>query len=92
MWLRSKEKFMRRTGEHHLFIGLIYIPPRGSSSEQQSNAPPAFDVLQQDVADALAQNGLIVLAGDFNARTGSAAGTCTADFSGILDSSIQPHP
>ena len=92
MWLRSKEKFTQRTGEHHLFIGLIYIPPRGSSSEQQSDAPPAFDVLQQDVADALAQNGLIVLAGDFNARTGSAAGTCAADFSGILDSSIQSQP
>ncbi len=83
---------MRRTGEHHLFIGLIYIPPRGSSSEQRSNSPPPFDVLQQVVADALAQNGFIVLAGDFNARTGSAAGTRTADFSGILDSSIQPRP
>ena len=31
MWLRSKEKYMQRTGEHHLYLGLIYIPPKGSS-------------------------------------------------------------
>ncbi len=83
---------MRQTGKYHFFTGLIYIPPRDSTSEQHSNAPPASNVPQQDGVDALAEYGLIVLVSYFNAWTGSAAGTCTEDFSDILDSSIPPRP
>ena len=72
MWLKSEEKYMQRNGEHHSYFGLIYIPPKGSSFEQNSNAPPAYGILQQDLADLLAHDGLAIMAGDFNARTGSA--------------------
>ena len=49
---------MQHTGEHHLYLGLVYISPKGSSFEQISNAPPAYDILQQDLADLLAKDGL----------------------------------
>ena len=91
MWLRSKDEFMHQTGMHHLYIGLAYIPPKGSAFELNSNASPAYDILQQDVADLLARDGLAILAGDFNARTGSAAGGCQDDFSDMLDASCQPQ-
>ena len=88
MWLRSKEKYMQCTLEHHLYIGRICIPPKCSSLEQNSDAPPACDALQQDLADLLALNGLAIMAGDFNARTGSAGGTCQDDFRDVFDASI----
>ena len=91
MGLRSKEKYMQRTGEHHLYLGLIYIPPKGSSFKQNSNAPPAYDILQQDLADLLANHGLAIMAGDFNARTGPAGGVRQHDFSDVLDASCQPQ-
>ena len=42
-------------------------------------------MLQQDLADVLADNSLAVVAGDFNA---SAPGTCMEDFSDLLDTSL----
>ncbi len=39
----------------------------------------------------LASNGLALVAGDFNARTGSASGTCMDDFNDVLDVSLQPN-
>ncbi len=47
-------------------------------------------MLQQELADVLADNGLALVAGDLNARTGSASGTCMEDFSDLLDTSLQP--
>ncbi len=34
--------------------------------------------------------GMALVAGDFNARTGFASGTCMEDFSDLLDTSLQP--
>ena len=95
LWLRSREKFTRRTGDHHLYIGLVYIPPKGrttSTYEQLSNSLPAYDLLQKDIAEVYAENGLAIIAGDFNARTGSATDVCQEDFSDILDASLLPDP
>ncbi len=58
LWLRSKEKFTWVSGDFHLHIGLVYIPPRGASSEKQ-NTVSSYEVLQQDLADVLAGNGLM---------------------------------
>ena len=60
---------MQRAKEHHLYLGLVYIPPKGSAFESQCDSLPAYDILQQDIADICANEGLILLAGDFNART-----------------------
>ncbi len=45
----------------------------------------SYEMLQQDLADVLADNSLAVVAGDFNA---SAPGTCMEDFSDLLDTSL----
>ncbi len=50
----------------------------------------SYEVLQQDLADVLADNGLALVVGDFNARTGSASGTCLEDFSDLWGTSLQP--
>ena len=89
MWLRSKEKYLQSDKEHYLFIGLVYIPPKGSSSESIMDLP-AYNVLQQDITDVVAHDGMAIIGGDFNARTASAAGACQEDFSDILDASLQP--
>ncbi len=38
----------------------------------------------------MGNNGLALVAGDINARTGFASGTCMEDFSDLLDTSLQP--
>lgn len=91
LWLRSKEKYLQNEEEHHLFIGLVYIPPKGSSSEHRSADLHAYDVLQQDITDMIAHDGMAIIAGDFNARTASAAGFCQEDYTDILDTSLRPH-
>lgn len=92
LWLKSKDKFMQETGEHHLYVAIVYIPPKGSTFESQSDAPPAYDILRQDVTEIAASSGLAIVAGDFNARTASAPGVCHEDFTDVLDSSLQPDP
>ncbi len=47
-------------------------------------------MLQQDLPDVLADNGLALVAGRFNACTGSTSGTCMEEFSDLLDTSSQP--
>ncbi len=89
LWLRSKEKFTWVSGDFHLHIGLVCIPPRGSSLEKQTTVS-SYEMLQQDLADDLAGNRLALVAGDINARTGSASGACMEDFSDLLDTSLQP--
>ena len=50
-----------------------------------------LEQLQQDVAEVTAHNGLVLLTGDFNARTGEAADTLDADIAGdLLDNTLQP--
>ena len=50
-----------------------------------------LEQLQQDVAEVTAHNGLVLLTGDFNARTGEAADTLDADSAGdLLDNTLQP--
>ena len=92
MWLRIQEKYMQRTREQQLYLCLIHTPAKGLSFEQSSNAPPAYDILQQDLADLHAPDVLAIMAGDFNASTGLATGTCQDDFSDVLDASVQPQP
>ena len=65
--------------------------PKGSTYEQYSDSQPILDQLEQDIADVAAQGGLVLLAGDFNARTGRAADTLDSDISGdLLDATLQP--
>jgi len=50
-----------------------------------------LEQLQQDVAEVTAHNGLVLLTGDFDARTGEAADTLDADIAGdLLDNTLQP--
>ena len=67
MWLRSWEKHMQRTARHYLNIGLICIPPKGSFLDQKEEQCTAYEILQQDVADLLAHDGLAIIAGNVNA-------------------------
>ena len=78
-------------GTHHLHVGLVYLPPKGSTFEQHCDTQPILEQLQQDVAEVTAHNGLVLLTGDFNARTGEAAETLDADIAGdLLDNTLQP--
>ena len=78
---------MQRTGEHHLYLGLVYIPPKGSVFQKQCDSLPAYDILQRDIVDVCANEGLILLAGEFNARTG-----CLIEESVLQDFSAVVHP
>lgn len=60
---RNKEKFARGTGEHHLHIGFVYIPTKGSSFECLDNGVSSSEGPQQDIADVLASIGVALLAG-----------------------------
>ena len=53
---------------------------------------PALEVLQQEIADVVAEDGVAIIAGNFNARTGCASSTCQEDSADILDVSLQPGP
>ena len=66
---------MHSDGLHHLSIGLVYNAPHGSTFEIHSGALPTLDLLQQNIADIDIEDGLLLVAGDFNARTGEAADT-----------------
>ena len=72
MWLRSKWKLSHAGGQHYLYIGVVYIPPRGATIEHYSSSLPAYDILQQNIAEVCAAGGVMIVAGDFNARTASA--------------------
>jgi len=56
-------------GELTQYIGVVYFPPRGSSSinEEEKNV---FDVLQKDIED-IPISAEILIVGDFNARIGT---------------------
>ena len=62
LWLRSKERFAHSSGDYHLHIAIVYIPPKGSSQETLATAESPYELLQQDLADVLASNGLALLA------------------------------
>ena len=52
---------------------------------------PIFEQLQHDVAEIAAHDGLVMLAGDFNARTGEATDTLSPDIAAdLLDDTLQP--
>ena len=74
LWLRSKEKYALHDGDRHLHIGLVYIAPKGSAPGRLPTAAVPYELLQQDLTDVLASNGVALVAGDFNGRTGSASG------------------
>ena len=82
---------MLSNGLHHLFIGLVYNAPHGSTFEIHSGSLPTLDLLQQIIADIATEDGLMLIAGEFNARTGEAADTLSSDeLSDVLDSTLQP--
>ena len=95
LWLRSKGKLPHAGGQHYLYIGVVYIPPRGATIERCSSSLPAYDILQQDIAEVCAASGVMIVAGDFNARTASAQDLTHHDeFEDLLDPSLlsAPHP
>ena len=76
---------------HHLYIGLVYNAPHGLTSEIHSGALPTLDLLQQNIADIATADGLMLIAGDFNARTGEATDTLSSDkLSDVFDSAPEP--
>ena len=76
---------------HHLYIGLVYNAPQRSTFKIQSKSVPTLDLLQQKIADISTKDGLMVIAGDFNALTGDAQDSLGSEgLSDLLDSSIQP--
>ena len=53
--------------------------------------PPALDLLQQNIADIATEDGLMLIAGDCNARTGEVADTLSSDqLSDVFDSVPEP--
>ncbi len=92
VWLRSKGKLSHAGGQHHLYIGVVYIPPRGATIEHYSSLP-AYDILQQNIAEVCAAGGVMIVAGDFNARTASAQDLKhQEELADLLDSSLLPAP
>ena len=83
---------MHSNGLHHLFIVLVYNAPHGSTFEIHRGALPTLDLLQQNIADiATEDDGRMLIAGDFNARTGEAADTLSSDkLSDVFDSAPEP--
>ena len=82
IWLKSKHRFVQCSG--YLFIGLVYQPPRSSTFQQHSDSLPILEQLQYDVAE-------VMLAGDFNARTGEATDILSPDVAAdLLDNTLQP--
>ena len=91
LWLKSKPKFVQCHGTRHLRVGLVYLPPKRSTSEQRCDTQPNLEQLQQDVTGIAAYNGLVLLTKDFNARAGEAADLLDADIAGnLLDTTLQP--
>ena len=66
-WLRADGIF----GEHTVYICCAYIPPADSVLHKAPDSIDYFTVLGSRVADIQAQGDLVLMAGDFNARTGS---------------------
>ena len=92
VWLQSKKKLSHAGRQHHLYIGVVYIPPRGAIIEHYSSSLPAYDILQ-NIAEVCAAGGVMIVAGDFNARTASAQDLTHQDeFGDLLDSSLLPAP
>ena len=91
LWIKSKQKVMRSNSLHHLFIGLVYNAPHGSTFEIHSGTLPTLDLLQQNIADIATEDGLMLIAGNFNARTGEAADTLSSDeLSDVFDLPSKP--
>ena len=91
LWIKSKQKVTHSNGLHHLFIGLVYNAPHGLTFEIHSGALPTLDLLQRSIADIATEDGLMLIAGDFNARTGEAADTLSSDeLSDVFDSAPEP--
>ena len=71
---------------HHIYVGLVYNAPQRSTFEILSKSAPTLDLLQQNIADISTEDGLMVIAGDFNARTGDAQDSLgSEDLSDLLD-------
>ena len=89
--MKSKQKVMHSNDLHHLFIGLVFNAPHASTFEIHSGALPTLDLLQQKIADIATEDGLMLIAGGFNARTGEAADTLSSDeLSDVFDSAPEP--
>ncbi len=73
---------MQISGDYHFHICRVYVSPSGSSSEKESIVS-SYEMLQQDLADILAHNGLALVVGDFNPGTGSTSSTCLEEFRDI---------
>ena len=86
--IKTKQKALYNTGMHHLHIGLVCNAPQRSAFELHSKSVPTLDLLQQNIAGISTDDGLMVIAGDFNARTGDAQDSLSCeDLSDLLDSS-----
>ena len=76
LWIKSKQKLLHGSEMHHLYIGLVYNAPQRSTyrstNQVHSNSLPTLDLLQQNIADIITEDGFMVIAGDFNARTSDA--------------------
>ena len=91
LWIQSKQTVMHSNGLHHLFIGLVYNAPHGSTFGIHSGALPTLDLLQQNIADIATEDGLMLIAGDSNARTGEAADMLSSDkLSDVFDTAPEP--
>ncbi len=63
----------------------LYTPPEVTHLLKHKILCYTTDLLQQDLADVLADKGLALVDGDFNACTRFASGTCMKDFSDAKD-------
>ncbi|MDP6303844.1 MAG: reverse transcriptase family protein [Candidatus Nitrosopelagicus sp.] len=77
MWLKLKKDFFNLTCD--IFLALVYINPENSHFEGKEEVGNLFEILESDIAK-YNKMGECVIAGDFNARTGTLPDYCTHDF------------
>ena len=72
-----------------LFVGLTYAWPEGSTHYDLPIAVDVFDTLAEDISSIYAAEGLVLLAGDFNARTATVTDhVAKEEYESLLDDNV----
>ena len=67
VWIKLNKHFLNIKND--IFLCASYIPPEGSSFYRSCNNIDPFEILERDIS-YFQSKGLVLMAGDFNARTG----------------------
>ena len=67
LWVEISKELTKQ--EENLFIGVVYIPPESSRYSSRD----AFNEIEDEILEIMVRNKFVLLAGDFNSRTGDCA-------------------